>query len=1065
MAATTSLGFSIFSTFDAAGTNQAASGLEKVANVAKSVGKIAGVALAAVGGFAAKWTADAVKAGLASNELQQRAGSALNIVMGSAQKATEQMSELRAFGSESPISMSLWIQAQQQMLAFGVEATKVVPLLQAIQNTALAGGGTEAEIQRIIEVMARMSSSAEVTKGDLNVLGTQGVAAAQLVGNAFGKTANTIVQEVSSGSMAVDDFYDGFITGADRAFAGVSEGVRQTFAGVSDRLRGVQRRIGEILATPFINPAGGGAFVVIGNAIADTLNKVEKAIKPVVEELDGRFQPAVNNAARAIRNLGNNITTKNIENLMDRLSGLAPVASAASAALGVRFAKDLVTGIPVLGAFGAALSAPATAIAVLAATSPELRSALQDIFKSVTPLIPPLTELAIVVAKVLAVAIQFVAPLISLVATNLQWVVPAAVAAAGAMAVYGLAAASAGTASTVMALGLLKARDAAVALMAAIAANPIGVIAAVIGTVVVALSALSSESADATEHIQELGKTALSNLNLALEDSSRASTEAAASISGLVDEYSKWSDEIEHIDGLNALDAEWWNTRADAMETAEANLEEVNTQLDQLDQALAAAVESGKSQAAIMDLLSTSYGLSDNEIRSLLPHMDSYQSALNATRQEQERLTEAVGSSIAALQGYADELRAQADPAFAAIKAQQDYMDATATLNDLLGDSKATQEDVTDATMKQIEAYLEWTDAAGGGAEAIKNGLTPELEAMILQMEGGAAALEIMRDAYEATGKEIDATADAVDRSTAEWLASQYDLESGTVASLNKITGDVANTVKDISDSYDSWTEKGAETATALEKVADEYGLTITEVADIVGAQTDGMSGYVEDWVLSAKGQIDDLIFQGYSYSEALATVAQRTGKSTDFIESAFGDARDAGLEFSDDYPATVRLEGVAKAIEAAKNVQRWLNNIDRQVTVSFNYKNFQPMDGVSIPRASGGIIRGPGTGTSDSVPVRASNGEFMIQKAAVDKYGAGFLSSINSMAFAGGGLIRRSNTSTRNVSVPAGGGGGNLTLVFNGPVSSKRQAQDMVIEALKDAQDSGRIPKILARR
>jgi len=61
--------------------------------------------------------------------------------------------------------------------------------------------------------------------------------------------------------------------------------------------------------------------------------------------------------------------------------------------------------------------------------------------------------------------------------------------------------------------------------------------------------------------------------------------------------------------------------------------------------------------------------------------------------------------------------------------------------------------------------------------------------------------------------------------------------------------------------------------------------------------------------------------------------------------------------------------------------------------------------------RAGGGRIWGPGTGTSDSVPIWASNGEFMMRAAAVKKYGMGFMHAINSMRlsppeFALGGLI-----------------------------------------------------------
>lgn len=56
--------------------------------------------------------------------------------------------------------------------------------------------------------------------------------------------------------------------------------------------------------------------------------------------------------------------------------------------------------------------------------------------------------------------------------------------------------------------------------------------------------------------------------------------------------------------------------------------------------------------------------------------------------------------------------------------------------------------------------------------------------------------------------------------------------------------------------------------------------------------------------------------------------------------------------------------------------------------------------------KADGGPIHGPGTGTSDDVPIWASNGEFMIRAAAVDKYGQGFFERLNAMKYAEGGPI-----------------------------------------------------------
>lgn len=58
---------------------------------------------------------------------------------------------------------------------------------------------------------------------------------------------------------------------------------------------------------------------------------------------------------------------------------------------------------------------------------------------------------------------------------------------------------------------------------------------------------------------------------------------------------------------------------------------------------------------------------------------------------------------------------------------------------------------------------------------------------------------------------------------------------------------------------------------------------------------------------------------------------------------------------------------------------------------------------------ATGGQVVGPGTGTSDSIPARLSNGEFVVRAASVRKYGVGFLHAINRghlRKYASGGLV-----------------------------------------------------------
>lgn len=63
-----------------------------------------------------------------------------------------------------------------------------------------------------------------------------------------------------------------------------------------------------------------------------------------------------------------------------------------------------------------------------------------------------------------------------------------------------------------------------------------------------------------------------------------------------------------------------------------------------------------------------------------------------------------------------------------------------------------------------------------------------------------------------------------------------------------------------------------------------------------------------------------------------------------------------------------------------------------------FHREEYGLWGGGSIPGFATGSIKGPGTGTSDSILARLSNGEFVMKDAAVRTYGEGFMHAINNM-------------------------------------------------------------------
>ncbi|MDK6646186.1 tape measure protein, partial [Actinotignum timonense] len=100
-----------------------------------------------------------------------------------------------------PFSKGAFIQGQQQLLAFGMEAKKVVPTLKAIQDAVAAAGGSSQQLSDVTFVLAQIQAAGKITGQDLMQLGQRGINAAELIGSQMGKTGAQIRQEISNGSL------------------------------------------------------------------------------------------------------------------------------------------------------------------------------------------------------------------------------------------------------------------------------------------------------------------------------------------------------------------------------------------------------------------------------------------------------------------------------------------------------------------------------------------------------------------------------------------------------------------------------------------------------------------------------------------------------------------------------------------------------------------------------------------------------------------------------------------------------------------------------------------------
>ena len=116
--------------------------------------------------------------------------------------------------------------------------------------------------------------------------------------------------------------------------------------------------------------------------------------------------------------------------------------------------------------------------------------------------------------------------------------------------------------------------------------------------------------------------------------------------------------------------------------------------------------------------------------------------------------------------------------------------------------------------------------------------------------------------------------------------------------------------------------------------------------------------------------------------------------------------------------------------------------------------------DRISARYANGGMVRGPGTGTSDSILARLSNGEFVMRAAAVRRYGVGLLEGLNGLrlpGFAMGGLVSPSAVPAPAMLLGASGTPIHLTLPGLGEyqLSARSDVAEDLLRAARKAKRS----------
>lgn len=918
------------------------SALDRVKEAAGAVG----TTLVAAGGIGAAaiatWGVSAFAAGAAFNTLQQTAGQALITVLGSAGAASAQMEELVSWSRTSPFPRQLWIEAQQTLLGFGFAAADIVPTLAAIQDGMVAVGGGEQQIREVIQVLAKVNSTGNVTAGTLNELAYRGIDAAALIGEAFGKTADEIRTEVSRGAIDAEMFLGALTTNLQSRFAGAAEGLRTTWVGAVDRIKGATRDVGAILAEPFIDPRGGGAAVEWANGVADALRAFERQLRPAVQFLSQQAGPAFQATTRFLQQLADAIGSTDITSFLREIAAGGPVlVGFAGAALAAGSAS--VLGAIGMGSLAAAISPLAAGLIALAVASPEAREAILGVGQAAAPLLPVLTDLIIQVSGLASTVLGTAAglagslvPALSAVVTIIEPVV-----AVAALLVDGIASLPEPARNAAVALLLLSLAARRAFLMVAgfgwlsITASLVGLADAAskarfaLAGLAIAFAVWAAEKVasiwdDTAAGMERIQAVDVSGLVTDLQTLMRTGNATGGLKTFFGEGAESAADFADKLDIATASWGSWSNFWDRTGNEREGAKEAFRT----LDAAMSDLVSSGEDAQEVLDAVAKAYSLNKSEVDQLLEVLPQYNTqaqrqadqaelgadAANEFAAAQDGLAESTDRARLSLAELADEIRAQTDPVFAAIKATQEFEKAQVDYQEAVSKHGETSSEATEALWELLDAELDVLSATSELKDQTSV-LPAELIAMAEAAGVGAGGIEALRESF---GDMMDAGEDV--RSTITDMNADITTSTGQMAVVNALV----------------WAGIG-----------DKQAETIVRM----------------------KARVDELIAAGWSYEDAIEQVSRESNTHTAVIESGFKDARKAGLEFSDDYPASVTLSGVGGVMSALDRLNQRINSMNKTVTISFQHRNFASIDGVLIPGMSeGGRVAGP-RGAGDVVP------------------------------------------------------------------------------------------------
>ncbi|PVD01350.1 hypothetical protein [Streptomyces sp. CS014] len=341
-------------------------------------------------------------------------------------------------------------------------------------------------------------------------------------------------------------------------------------------------------------------------------------------------------------------------------------------------------------------------------------------------------------------------------------------------------------------------------------------------------------------------------------------------------------------------------------------------------------------------------------------------------------------------------------------EAKKEFDALDKSLASLVSNGKA---DLAAAGLARIKAQME---AAGKPTAGLKDRLKEYNEALAnaaFEEQLAAQAMGLFGQQALAVQSKLEASKASADglAQSINALSNAALMARGGIRGMEAAIDAAAEAFKKNGRTLDENTEKGRANNQALDDVANST-IKAAESARQSGASW-GAVNKIYDRGRAALIRSADAMGMTRNEARALADQILRTPNKTarlkgnlEDLEGKLASAKAKLKSVPDSRQAKVRAEisDLQRKIGQAKYALSTLHN--KTVTVTTRYvvvgdssaARRAGSHGSQLKYAGGGPIDGPGTSTSDSVPIWASKGEFMMQAKSVNKYGLSFMRAVN---------------------------------------------------------------------